>query len=347
MLRHMQSVSKFMTRCGEGRGRFIRGLWRRWSLILSAVAALAAAPGWAAEPLTLALSRSPLSLPFYVAEQQEYFAAEGVPIKIVEIIGGHRTMQYMLDGYADLATSSEAVVMFNSFKRTDFAVLASFVTSTEDVKLIVAADSGIRNAAQLADKWVGTIVGSASHYYLDSLVLLNGGDPKSVRVASLQPEAMAAALKNREVDAIAVWQPYAYRAEQEVAGARALPDDGAYKLSFNLAASRKVIAERRGELVKVLRALERAQTLIASEPGKAKAILRDRLQLDPNYADWVLARYKYRLSLDQSLVTTLESEARWARDEGHASATKLPNYLGLIHSAPLRQVRPSAVNIAE
>lgn len=343
----MESIAKKRVPQRPAPGRRDHPVVRFLAALLIGLVALGGTTAWAAEPIVLALSRSPLSLPFYIAEQQEYFAAEGVPLKVVEIIGGHRTMQFMLDGHADLATSSEAVVMFNSFRRADFAVLTSFVTSTDDVKIIVQPDSGIRSVAQLAGKRVGTIVGSASHYYLDSLLLLNGGDPKSVRLASLQPEAMAAALKNKEVDAVAVWQPYAYRAEQEVTGARVLPDDGAYTLSFNLVASRKAIGERRGDLVKLLQALERAQRFIASEPAKAKAILRDRLQLDPAYVDWLMTRYKYRLSLEQSLITTLESEARWARDEGLVSATRLPNYLTLVHSAPLRQVRPGAVGIAE
>ena len=88
----------------------------------------AAAP---AEPLRLSLSLTPLSLPFFVANSQGYFAAEGLQLKITEVTGGHRTMQQLEEGSADLATSSEAVVMFNSFQHDDFAIIASFVTSEE------------------------------------------------------------------------------------------------------------------------------------------------------------------------------------------------------------------------
>ncbi len=301
----------------------------------------------AAEPLILALSKTPLSLPFYVAETEGYFVAEGVLIKVNDVVGGHRTMQQLLDGQADLATSSEAVVMFNSFKRNDFAVIASFVTSRDDVKVITLNGSGITKPEHLANKRIGTIVGAASHYYLDTLALLNGADPKTIKAISLQPEAMATALKQREVDAIAVWQPQAYLAEHNVEGARALDDGGFYTLSFNLVIPRKHAGTRDDDLVKLLRALDRAQRFIANEPQKAKAILRSRLQLDQPYIDWLWPRYRYQLTLDQSLLKTLESEARWARTEGHVQAKELPNYLNFIYARPLRRVLPSAVGIVQ
>ncbi len=308
---------------------------------------LGAGAAMAAEPWVLALSRTPLSLPFFVAESEGYFAAEGVALKINEVIGGHRTMQLLLDGQADLATSSEAVVMFSSFKRDDFSVIASFVSSTDDVKLIVRGDSGINRPADLAGKRVGTVMGAASQYYLDTLVLLSGADPKSIKTIGLQPETMAAALRQGEVDAVAIWQPTAYRLEREIDGARVLPDGSFYTLRFNLIVARRHVGVRDDELVKLLRALERAQQLITSEPARAQAILRSRLQLDQAYIDWLWPRYRYQLTLDQALLTTLESEARWARDEGLVLASRSPNYLGFIHSRPLRSIRPAAVTIAE
>lgn len=299
------------------------------------------------EPLVLALSKTPLSLPFYVAESEGYFTAEGITLKLDELVGGHRTMQQLLDGKADLATSSEAVVMFSSLKHDEFAVLASFVSSANDVKVIVNRASGVTNPRQLAGKRVGTIVGSASNYYLDTLALLNGVDPKALKIVSLQPEMMEAALRKNKVDAVAVWQPFAYQIERAVAGAQQLDDGAFYSLTFNLAVSRKLIGRRDQDLVALLRALDRAEHFIASKPQKAQEILRRRLQLDQHYIDWLWPRYRYQLTLDQSFLTTLESEARWARQEGYAKSDIPPNFLKFIHSAPLRQVNPSAVSLIE
>jgi NitT/TauT family transport system substrate-binding protein len=327
---------------------FIKNLAGRVGLlVLALLQCFAMAGALAAEPLRLAVSLTPLSLPIFVAEHQGYFAAEGVPLRISEVIGGHRSLQQVLDGAADLATCSEAVVMFNSFKRKDYAVIATFVTSDDDVKLITRAEAGINRPQQLAGKRVATVVGAASHYNLDTLLLLNGVDPKSVQVVNMQPEAMADALKQGRVDTFAIWEPYPFKALATVPGSRVLPKSGAYMDMFNLVIHSKLRGVRDGDLVKLLRALVRAQEFIKAEPRQAQAILRERLHVDQSFIDWIWPRYNYRLTLAQSLITTLEGEARWAREEGYVTGTRSPNYLDFVHTAPLRLVRPAAVSIDE
>lgn len=315
------------------------------ALVLASVSWLAGLPQAAAEPLRLALSTSPLSLPFFVAEDQGYFSGEGLSLQINEVIGGHRTLRQVLDGTADLATCSEAVVMFNSFERRDYAVMATFVTSDDDIKVVAHADSGISSARQLSGKRVGTVLASASHYYLDTLLLINGVDPKSVQIIGIQPEAMADALRQGDIDAVAIWEPFPFKILNSVPGAQLLPKSSSYIETFNLVA-RKGLRETRGDdLVKLLRALDRAQNFIKTQPATAQAILRQRLHVEQSFIDWIWPRNNYRLTLGQALLMTLEGEARWARQSGHVNADKSPNYLDFIDTVPLRQVRPAAISI--
>lgn len=53
----------------------------------------------------------------------------------------------------------------------------------------------------------------------------------------------------------------------------------------------------------------------------------------------------YRLRLNQSLLSTLSSQLRWAVREGHAKAdAELPNPLRLIDPTLFREAAPSAVD---
>ena len=175
-----------------GSGRRLRRVAA--AAILASLQLLSLQAALAAEPLKIALSMTPLSLPIFVADSEGYFAAEGVAVALEQVIGGHRSLQRLLEGGADLATSSEAVVMFNSFRSGDYAVIATFVTSDDDVKVIARPGSGIAAAKDLRGKRIGTITGASAHFYLDTLLLLNGVDPKAAQVRHLQPEDMAAAL---------------------------------------------------------------------------------------------------------------------------------------------------------
>lgn len=314
-------------------------------LATSLLLGLSGLPAAANTGLTIAVARTPLSLPLYVAESQGFFAAEGVQVTLKEAIGGNRTMQLLNDGVADLATSSESVVVFQSFKRNDFAVIASFVTSNEDVDLITGKTVGHARPEQLAGKRIGMVIGTASDYYVDSWLIFHGVDPRSTRSVSLQPETMASALANGEVDAVAIWNPFSFEILKTVQGARQLPNPGTYRLSFNLIAGRKLLGPRDDELAGLLRALLRAEQFIQAEPVKAQAILRKRLALEQDFIDWIWPKYQYRVMLDQSLIVALESAARWVREEGHVRASRSPNYLNFIYGEPLRKARPDRLRI--
>ncbi len=96
-------------------------------------------------------------------------------------------------------------------------------------------------------------------------------------------------------------------------------------------------------MVRLLRAVERAEQFIQDHPAQAQAILREQLKLDQSFVDWVWGGLGFRLSLDQALLTTMEGEARWAQREGHVAERARPNMLTLIHAGPLRAVKPGAV----
>ncbi|WP_333798527.1 ABC transporter substrate-binding protein [Trichlorobacter lovleyi] len=314
-------------------------------LLLSFFQLFFTSTSWSAEPLRISVSKTPLSLPVYVADSMGYFSSEGLPIKISEVIGGHRTLHELLAGNADLATSSDAVVMFNSFECSDYAVIATFVTSADDIKIITRSGTGITHPLHLQGKHVGTVTGAASHYYLDMLLLLHGGDPRSVQLHNLQPEAMADALKHKQVDAVAIWEPYPFTILKSVPGTRTLPKSSVYRLTFNLVAHKRLLGVRDNDLVKLLRALDRAEQFIKLKPAHAMSILRNRLQLDQSFIYWIWPRYNYRLSLDQSLLTTLEGESRWARQEGYIKKELSPNYLDFVYTGPLNRVRPESISI--
>ena len=137
---------------------------RHWAACAGVWIGLAAVVSASAEPLTLAVSRTPLSLPLYVAQQNGYFAAEGLEVKFNECLGGHRCLRQVLEDQADVGTVGELPVVLNSFSRSDYAVIGTFTKSSDDIKLVTTAQAGIKSAAQLAGKRIGTMKGTASEY---------------------------------------------------------------------------------------------------------------------------------------------------------------------------------------
>ena len=330
----LSRISRFRARCSLAAIRLAALCW--WVAVM---------PAWA-NPLSIAIARTPLSLPLYVAQAEGYFSDEGLAPKITDCVGGHRCLQLVFDGAADIATASDSPVMFRSFERSDYVVIGTFVTTSDDVKLVGRRNAGVNQPADLRGRRVGVVRGAASHYFLDSLLLLNGIDPRSVELVALQPDEMAAAVQSGKVAAVAAWEPFAFDTMRALKGeATVLKHAGAYFLSFNLVAHRRLAGARDVELAKLLRAVARAEDFIANRPQDAQAILRNRLGVDQEFIDWVWPGLRFQLTLDQSLIKTLESQAHWAIREGHVTGKTVPNYLRYVHTLPLREVGANAVSL--
>jgi len=315
------------------------------SVVLSFILALAA-PGRALAglPMTIAVSRTPLSLLIFVAEDRGFFAKEGVEATLKDCVGGHRCLKLLLDGQADMATAADMAVVFKTFERMDFAIVATIATSSDDLKVI--SQKTITKPEQLVGKRVGMVIGTASQYFVDLFLLTTGVNPDTVKFVPLQPETAREAMRSGQVDAISLWEPFALQARGAVGG-NLLSERGMYIENFNLVAAQKTIASRDVGVRAVLRAISRAQAFVEEHPDEARAIMRQRLLLDPAVIDQVWPSFSFRLSLEQSLLTTMEGEARWAVREAHVGNVQIPNFLRIVHTAPLRSVRSDAVRLPE
>ncbi len=299
-----------------------------------------------AAPLTVAVSRSPHSLPVLVALSEGLFEAEGLTVKAIEAPSGRRCLKLMAEGQADLGTAADTAIAFESFERTDFSVIATFSSTSSDVELVTRRSAGIKAARDLVGKRVGVVKGTSAQYFLDTFLLNNDVDPKNVLQVAIQPEGALDAMAAGQVDAVAVFQPFAYAAAHSprVDGV-VLSESGDYKQTFNLVVQTSVLKARRPDLERFLKAIHRANEFIRAQPRRAEAIFVNRLGVEPGFARWSMQRTHAELSLDEALLRTLQSQANWAVREGYATGRKPADYRTLVDAAPLRAVLPNAVGL--
>lgn len=310
---------------------------------IATLVAVLACSGAVAAPLTLAVARSPHSLPIFVALSEGFFEAEGLNVKAIEAPSGRRCLKMMAEGLADLGTAAETAIAFESFDRTDFSVIATFSSTSNDVALIARHSSGIRTAGDLVGKRVGVAKGTSAHYFLDNYLLANSIDPKSLDEVVTQPEQSVDALIAGKIDALAVFQPFAYAAAHSASVQTVvLADSGGYTQTFNLVAQNTFLKTRRDDLERFLRAMQRANAFIRAQPRRAEAILVSRLGVLPAFASWSMQRTHQVLALDEGFARLMQAQAAWAQREGSAPARKIVDFRTMIDSAALRAVLPNA-----
>ena len=298
------------------------------------------------EKVTVGVGSGGLSLPFIIAQEKGFFQEEGLDAVVKYYPSGKKAMEAMFAGEVDIATGADIPIVFNSFIRDDFAVFATFSYSYDDIKVLGRKDRGIGKPEDLKGKKIGYTAGTSSQFFVHIYLTEHGIDPAAVKLVEFAPTDLPGALKQGKVDAIATFEPYASEALKALPGkAVKLPKSDLYKATFNLAVMRAYAKEHPGLLKKVLKAVDKATTFIKQDRNESIAVMTKSLKLGGNSFVSVADDLVFELSLDHSLFTIFEDEARWAMKNGLTDKTKIPNYLGYFYPDALKEVKPEALTI--
>ncbi|MCI2285722.1 hypothetical protein L3081_23015 [Colwellia sp. MSW7] len=71
----------------------------------------------------------------------------------------------------------------------------------------------------------------------------------------------------------------------------------------------------------------------------------DKLDLDPDFMDWIWPDYIFKLGLNQSLILNIQSQATWALETQISDYKLASNAKDLVDTRALKQVDPKAVNV--
>ena len=297
--------------------------------------------------ITLGCERSLLTTPVWIAENKRYFQEAGLNVTIKEFDSGKASLVALLkEKNVDVCTVAQTPIMFNSFDRDDFVIIAAMVSSDKDVKVLVRQDKGIKAPSDLKGKKVGLTKGTTGQFFLDLFLTHKGIAPSEIESVDLGPSALPQALSDGRVDAICTWEPHIVNAKR-LLGQKALvlPSEGIYREDFYFVASRKFAKNNPEALKRFLRAVEKGEEFIRGKREKAISIVSERLKSDRALTSSIWGQFTFQLVLDQSILTSLEDEARWAIKEKLTKEKEVPNYLNLIHVDALKAVKPEAVTI--
>ena len=298
------------------------------------------------EKINLGISRSFLSIPVYIAKKQRFFSKEGLDVTVKEYDSGKLATKGLFAGEIEMSTVADMPVVFNSFKRQDFCIFATFTYSYSFVKIIARKGKGIKTGADLKGKRVGMNKGTSSHFYLGIYLIHNNLSISDVEISYIKTADLSAALKNDEVDAISVWQPYSQEAERLLQdNAIILPQPEIYRTTFDFAVMKSFAKDHPEILKKFLRAIDKAAVFIKDNKEQSQEIIAQSFKIDKDivYAAW--NDFVFGVSLDQSLLVAWDEIARWAVKNKFADIKELPNYLNFVYMDALDAVKPESITI--
>jgi ABC-type nitrate/sulfonate/bicarbonate transport system substrate-binding protein len=331
----------------------------RPSRVLVLIAMLAAAatgvactastgPPGVTKKATLAVTQFTGSAPIYVAREKGYFADEGVDATFTVYTSGGTAVAALADGKADLATAAETPIVRAILDGKPLAVVATISEIEHSNVVIARKDAGISAAGDLVGKRVGLARGSAADFFLHIYLVSSRVDPKTVEVIALKPDEVVEAIMSERVDAVCTWDPYVTTILGRLgSGAMVLDEPGLYTLTWNTVTRRDLTTSDPELLVRLTRAIARGTDYVAENPEEAQAITAKATGIDLATTREKWADYRPVIRLDQSLLLSMEDEARWMRSVEPTASTGIPNFLDHIYTGALKAVRPAEVRIIE
>lgn len=279
------------------------------------------------EKLSIGATTQELSTLIWIADDQGYFAQNGLDVTLKGYDTGIETIDALFAGEVDVADTVDFVVSGLALEEKNFKILASI--DTADINHIIARkDHGISQPSDLKDKKIALKQGSSSEFYIGKFLTLNGLRLRDVELVYSHPPDMPDMIAQGEIDATITWHPHNYNIENRL-GENAIrwsaqTGQDVYWVILGLD---DFVQSSPGKIERLLQALVQAEEFVRNNEAEAKQIMARRVGLDVTYMESVWSDFDFEVTLPQALIITLEDETRWRIDKYLTDKIKPPNFL--------------------
>jgi NitT/TauT family transport system substrate-binding protein len=271
----------------------------------------------AQEPLALSIGYSVWVGygPLFIAEDQGYFAEEGLDVTLINVENPADRFVAMAGGQLNgLVTTLDTLSQYCNAD-TPFKTIFGLDESSGGDGIVV--NPSITSVADLAGKSIGVSQGTVSNFFLEYILQANGMSGDDVTMVNMSQGDVPAALAAARIDAGVTWEPHLSRSVDN--GAVLLVDSSSTPgLIVDIAVLRQDVIDEHPEAAQgLLNAWNKSIDFWKANPDEAAAIMSEGLGSFYDSADAVNA--------DLAGVTLFDAEKNAeffsGTGEGTASAT--------------------------
>jgi NitT/TauT family transport system substrate-binding protein len=338
-------------RMGQRAGLALLILLPLWAACSSGPSQSATSSQPARTKLTIGLQLSPAMALVMAAKDLGAFDEQGLDVELRGFTAGKFALQAFLGGSLDYAVSGEVPVTLSALQGNTFALLAQVVERTNTEVRVVARREGTlgdpKRYFSAKKRKLATSFGGGPEFYTYNFLNKIGISKDQVEIVSQSPENMPAALVSGSVDAVSIFDPFAFIAEKQM-GAKGITfaDPSLYSELYVLVGKEALRNQDPDVSVRVLKALVKAQELIRTRPADAKRAVAGYTKLDQEILDGIWENFVFAPALTQRLLQYQQDEARWALEQGTVPASsRMPDFKQYLWDVPLRAASPDAIRL--
>lgn len=297
------------------------------------------------EKITLGEVKSEDAALILVAQDKGFFAENGLEVTLKDYQSGGAGIKDLVAGSIDIVTAGEFAVVNNIFNNDSLRIIAT-IRSGEGIELIARRDKGVSRIVDLNGKKIGVTKKTGPEFALGTFLTFNNLALSDVTIVDLSPTQLVEGISKGEVDAVMIFNPFAYNIKKQL-GDTVVSWSGqsGQKQYFNLITRKELVDSQPEIMRRLLLALQQAETFVADNPKQTQDLLTKQLQYEQPYLAKTWTNHHLALSLDQSLLLSMEDEARWAIKNKLTDKTSVPNYLNYIYFDAMEKVKPEAITI--
>ncbi len=323
--------------------------WLAFLLLIAISAGTGCQPQGEREPrnspvkVSLALVPNSYSGLIGIADAKGFFGECGLEISAKEYPSGREAVEAVMRGEVQVATGADIVMATKVFDDPSLRVIASIGSSGAN-EIVARKDRNIHVPADLKGKKIAHSPGTSSEYYLDAFLLANAIPAGEVNMVNAPPANIADALVSGEVDAMSSWDVNVYSARKRLGENGVSWPAQNYLDWYWLLIVREEMTVSPEPLKRFLRALLMAEGFVLANENEARNILARKWGFDPEFIGEVWEKTRLNVTLNQSMITSLENFARWKmKKEGKFEP--IPNYLRFTFTGVLDEVEPRTVTL--
>jgi NitT/TauT family transport system substrate-binding protein len=284
-------------------------------LLSTAVAALVVCLSVAAaqaEKIRIFAGSSPVFAPVFIADQQGFFAKEGLDVTVRPFTSGAEATEGFRAGAAEFLVASDVPLLY-LLVGGDTAMLAQF-SANPDMLLIVGPKE-LSGPQALKGKKIGLVTKSASEYLLNNYLRRANLTLADVERVHLAPFDQVPALVRGDVFALSSWKPFDKKIVELSGGKyQTISWNGQedYVLFSGIVAKSDFIKKDRDETLKVVQALAKAANwLTNAEPKSVGETLAKYLKTDASDIQYVIANNTWDMTVSPKFTNTMADIERF------------------------------------
>ncbi|MBF0345024.1 MAG: NrtA/SsuA/CpmA family ABC transporter substrate-binding protein [Nitrospirae bacterium] len=298
--------------------------------------------------ISIGISKESLAALSIIAAENGYFKSGGLNTTIKYYDSGKIALDSIISDNLDVVTVSSTPIVFHSFHRQDFSIIASIGSSDNEQRIIARKDAGIIGPKDLRGKHIATTKTSSVHFFLHLFLAKHGLSEKDVNVTFMKPDELPNALLNGDIDAFSMREPFISKTAKLLGDNSVIFEEPKLYIKYFYVVVRNDFLQRDSEAVEiVLKALLKSEDFIRGNPHQALHIVSSKLATNEMEISQILQHSDLSVRLDQSMLIGLETQARWLIRDKLVNTDKVPNYIKYISSSSLRLVKPETVNITQ